>query len=451
MLLLITAFLGALNIFLCRFFIKRIASPAFFYWTAWLIGIACANLSAYWHILPPITPVGTRVILQSHVACFVGFLLASVIFGRHFNSDQALHWIERTDAETYGHAIKKVVVFLLLVAIAHLAYRLVRVGPGLFVSGNPLLQLRYSFLYEDIGLTRYFNGLESGLITVAALQGWMLAKSKRLDKVALWGLVAAVVIQNLALGGRQYILEVFLALIAGYFVARSSLEKQGKRGRILYVRVLGYVLILVILFTIIGNFKEGRAPFDLQARAGTAPAWVPSDALSYAAVPIAALGPITSNLRFTNRTYGGFTFEWVFDWLSRIGLVSRECVYSSAGDVFGREYIRRTDYRIGYTQGTAFAYMASDFGPDNVWLAAGIILAILQALFLVLLKRSALGFVAAVLCCTAAFMTIQFSEFLTGTFVFALLYAAVIAWMVKSHQKHQISSEMGNVSGPILS
>jgi oligosaccharide repeat unit polymerase len=445
MLIMITTGLGVLNILICRIFIKRLVSPALFYWIAWVIGIACADLAAYWDILPPITSEAEQVILQSHLGSFIGFFFSSLLFGKPLSVLRARNWIERVNVDAYSEVIKRITVFLLMVSIVHLSYRLIRVGADLLSSSNPFFQIRYNFLYEDIGLTRYFNHLASGLFAVAAFQGGMLARKERLAKITVGMLILAAIIQSLALYSRHYLFEVFLALIAGYSVALSDSKKHQKL-KPLIKNYLKYVVVILIIFTVMGNLREERTVIDLHARQGTAPVWVPTDALSYAGVPVAALGPLISNLGSKDRTYGGFAFEFIFNWLARLGLVNSNYVFSYAPDVFGQEYIRMYDPRIGWCQGTALAYLVSDYGTDNLWMIMGALMAIYQALFLVVLKKGATGYFIASYCCLVVFMTIQFPEFVTGKFVFALLYAALLAHWVKSYERGRVPLIKGPAS-----
>ncbi len=114
--------------------------------------------------MPPITEVGNSVIVKSHIGCFFGSIVASLfhvlmVGGVIKRKKNIPAWIYKLNIYKANSYLWKVTLIVSVASIFHLLYRIGLLGNiDIPVVATTLVgDLRYSFLFTDIGYTRYFN------------------------------------------------------------------------------------------------------------------------------------------------------------------------------------------------------------------------------------------------------------------------------------------------------
>jgi oligosaccharide repeat unit polymerase len=439
----ITICLGLVNVLICYVLLQRVLTPVFFYWLAWVIGIGSAMLCEYWGLLPPVTDFGSSIILKSHIGCFFGSIIASLLYvlmtGGIIKRKKSIPvWVSRLNQSNAQRYLWKVTLFIGALSIFHFLYRVSLLGSVElpYVATTFMSNIRYSFLFTDIGYTRYFNLLMSFVFVASTLLAVMIANNKIANKRAIISIfILAVIIHSMASGGRHFILTAIFYFIVGFALIYNEIQKNTISKVLLQFKALfKYLIVVVLVFMVIGNLRSGRDITSFEgevvniskeyATAASVPAWVPSAVIEYAGVSIAASGPMSENIS-ENDTYGKFTFAFIYKWLAKFGVLSSEMASIDESE-FNRTEIRKTDFRIGWTQGTALPYLIADFGIENLILSMGILVFFLQFIFLVFLRKKLVGLFIAVHCCYASFFLTQTIVTINGQFsiaVMLLLYA----------------------------
>ncbi len=437
-LLIFTIFMGLVNVLICHFFSRLVLTPIFFYWLSWLLAIGSAALSEYWNLLPPITEFGNSIIIKSHIGCFFGSTIASLLHvlvkGKIVAKNKnAPAWMNRLNIDKTKYYLRNSIITMGFVATSHLIYRISLLDNVSvpFVATTFISSLRYSFLFTEIGYTRYFNFLMSLIFVVTTILGVLMALKKVSNiKLKLGILLLIVSMHSLASGGRHFI------LIAGmYFVLTYTLvngEIQEIRSISLnreYGALLKSLIIISLVFIIIGNLRAGRAVDSFQgdtveisnefAANVTAPNWFPSAVIEYAGVSVAACGPMSEYIG-DEQTYGKYTIALLYKWLAKFGVLSADLGVSDETE-FHREIIREYDLRIGWAPGTALPYLSADFGVENLIYSMGLLVFLNQFLFLFFLRKKLAGLYIATHCCYALFFTTQTIVTIDAQFVIALL------------------------------
>ena len=187
-----TVCLGLVNILVVYFLTRKVVTPVFFYWLAWFLGIGSAALCEYWGLLPPITEFGNSVIIQAHIGCFFGSIIASFLYvlmtkGIIKRGQNIPVWVNRLNLSSVQKHIWKVVLFMGIVSICHFLYRVSLLGSVdlPYIATTILSNMRYSFLFSDIGYTRYFNFLMSFTFVASTLLAVMIANNKIANKTVI--------------------------------------------------------------------------------------------------------------------------------------------------------------------------------------------------------------------------------------------------------------------------
>lgn len=425
-LLFLTFILGVLSILIIKFLTKRWLTPNTLYWAAWLLAISCVEFSAWGGVLPKLGPLASRLIFQSHLGAFAGFILASyflLVTGKRLNNKE----VRILPFIFPKKLLRDISIFYVSVAILHLAYRISLLeGVNEFVYYT----IRQDFLsLRDPFRVTQFSSISFSLVPFIFA---LLAAEDRFDNSIrlkrLLPIFFAAVLHGLAMGGR-----LWMAMPIGYYLFSYTLLKlndQPLQLRSLVRKFAQPFLIIILLFIVLGSLRSDNLSRSTNLAYGKS--WYQrSDGVMS---PIAYIGVAPASLELTSRfaaqikpLNGQLLMPWFARRLDDLGLLTR---YMDQELVMRRDEVRAIDHRVAATQCTVLCLVVGDFGVDSIAYVMGFLMASCQFFALVLVGKGYIRHAIASTLTAATFLTIQDGWFGIPLNAVGIIGVVVLRWFI---------------------
>lgn len=414
-LLALTIILSIPSILLATRASRTYINAAAAYWFGWIFLSTCTVIAINQHWMPPVGGLANQYIISMHLGAFVGFSLSSLLIRNRAGLQPRTRFLNETDY-LVGRISKWPLIILFIVGLVVLAERLTIVGLSAeyFTSVRKVYNLRESSIIFRLG---------SHLAVMASFLVLMLGARDAVRganvKFLLVFLLAASPL-GIANGGRSFLLSYSLIYLFSLFLLR------GQYGRLRYILTkrewgsIGMLLVAsLVLFALIGFNRGGYgAQLDILY---TIIIW-----------PTSTMGAMDSWVlaaKAAPSTNGMNTFGWFVDILHRFSMVDFS---------FEREVMERVLRGFDYANDSADVIPRSilpdlifDFGEAGIFGGMGLVAFFLQSVVTKCNGRGIFLHTLAVMCCYAAFTTIQNSLFAPG-FVVTLFWAAFFSFLINT-------------------
>lgn len=409
-------FYAGLNLGLRVFLRQPLVCAALAFWVGWIFLIAGGMIIAnegWANIRTQSAPYMSTLFNGA----FVGFLIGTSLAGGSKPRTEYLMLVEvaRRFFKKFG---KRVLLMLFLIGAIFFAQRLETVGFSASYLGDVRAvysERNYSFLQQA---GSHLMVLTTMFIILRGVYDSYYGVNVRVLFLAI--LCGAPL--GMANGSRIFLLNFFLAYVASLLLSRAHFSELRYHLMAREVRDLGGgLLVLLTVFAIMG-YQRGGYGEELNI-AYTILIW-----------PVSTLGAMdswVSSAIMSEGTYGLNTFGWVFDFLSRIGLID----ISSATTMLHETlyYFQTSNNSAAVIPRSILPDLIFDFGPGALFFSMMTVAIILETLTSRNAGRGIFRHVLAVQCLVASFSTIQNSVLSPG-FSVSILWAAVFSLMAKRYR-----------------
>ena len=409
-----TIVLGIISVFSTLKLSKTLISASIAYWFGWsflLIGTTIA-INSNWILGIEKQPL--YYVMQLNYGAFIGFLAGTIMSPKKNNDKQYQQLIEKSSFIITKFSNKALVVLFLL-GLIFLYQRIRRVGFNL----NCFENVRSVYLEGNRPFTEYI-GTHIGIIVgfLIIMLGVKDAKEGINIKELLKVIIASAPL-GLANGSRIFLLNYLILYIASLLISRSTFKFSRtllKKAELIKISI--FLASMLIIFSIIGFTRGGYGDkFDLLF---TILIWPVST--------IMAMDSWISTALQSQCTNGMFTFGWIVDFMSRIGIMD----YSEEKKIINDSisYFITTNNSAAVIPKSIIPDLIFDFGKNGVFWGMLFISFLLQIATLRFAGKGIFFHTFSVLCFTGSFLTIQTSVISPGFGVTAF-WAAIFTLYFK--------------------
>ncbi|MBT9168242.1 MAG: hypothetical protein DDT19_01587 [Syntrophomonadaceae bacterium] len=432
--ILLTIALGLSSISLSRIINRTWVSACTAYWLAWVLALSCAYYAGEKELIPQPSDISLSLIRVAHVGAFIGFFCATVVSGpvKRAIGQRQRNQIANIVSFTNKH-YKPLLFIIFVVGLAHLAEALLKVGIN---PASLMADLRLSFLEGGLSpLGKLSAYIFTSLLLFSILFGLSDAfAGVRMRRIVLLTIVGAT--HGVAMGGRGFLLGIFLAYGASFLLA-SGITPGRKYYMDFKRRSLLYVGCVLAIFVLLGVWRwgvigEDGNPFLIAINMITA--WL--------GLSIPAVEPFVTAMADMPIRYGGYVFEWPVVQLERIGIIEG-AIRSDNWDVV--MMVRQTDGLVGNAPPTIIPSLVGDWGVSLMPIYLGVLMGLSHIATIRFRGMGLIGHVVSVMAILAAFYTIQSPAFLHSGNSLALIWT--LAFLFLSKMFHGDRVRMARASG----